>query len=164
MHGGPDVLDLSYMSQHEELRHMELFLGNKASLNLLADQLNGIDRIKRDFRVLKFASNGIRTLESFTKLFGFKIRILDLRHNQIPSVQEFHFLKHLDIEEIYLAGNDCVKIAQYRDKIFAIVDSLQVIDGQRKLTPASSNMIASLEALKKPKFKTGNGLGECLLY
>lgn len=139
---------------------MELFLGNKALLNLLADQLNGIERLKKDFHVLKFASNGIRTLESFTKLFGFKIRILDLRHNQISSVQEFHYVKHLEIEEIYLAGNDkIVKLPNYREKIFSIVDSLKVIDGQQKI-PSSFSFVASLEALKKPKFKVPNGAGE----
>lgn len=135
---------------------MDLTLSNKACINLLFNELNGIDRLKRDFRVLKFASNEIRSLEPFTKLFGFKIQNLDLRDNKIQKLEEFHFLSHIEIEGIFISGNDCVKFPNCRDKIFEIVQSLKFIDGQER-SMAKSSFIASLESSKKLKFKSGNG-------
>jgi hypothetical protein len=159
LHGGRDVFDLSQFSKHDVFSYLEVRLSNKATLNLLADQLNGIDRLKTEFRTLKFASNGIQTLESFTKLYGFLINVLDLRHNRIASLQEFHFLKHLTIEELYLAGNDCTRIENYRERIFEIVPCLKIVDGQQRASTAaaSTSLMATLETLKKGK--RGNGQG-----
>ena len=70
---------------------------------------------------------------------------------------EFFSLKHLEIEEIYLAGNEVATYANYRDKIFEIMSSLKIIDGQSKISPG---VAAKLEVFKKTVAKS-NSLGNC---
>lgn len=162
LHGGLDVLDLTQLSQHEELNSIELRLSNKAILGLLTDQLNGVQRLKTDFHVFKLANNGIRTLEKFINLYGFSINVIDLRHNQIVDVVEFFSLKHLEIEEIYLAGNEVATYGNYRDKIFDIMHSLKIVDGQSKIAPETA---AKLEAFKKSvaSVAKSNSLGKIIV-
>lgn len=127
--GGEDKhLDLSNFSEIMLTKGVTYSLSNKACCDFLFDQINGIDQLKADYRVFRIASNGMRTLESFTKLYGFVINFLDLRNNEIINVNEFHFMKHLDIKELILDGNVCTGLPNYRDKIREIIPSVVRID------------------------------------
>lgn len=152
MHGGDDVLDLSQLSDNFALADITIDLGNKAVMTFVFDQLNGIEVLKTQFRIFKFENNNIRTLEPFTKLFGFNITKLDLRHNRIKSIEEFHFLKHLKIDELYLNGNEVAKYF-YRDRIQEILTSVVSIDGQ-KSGSASSPTAAPVFKLEFPASTT----------
>lgn len=126
-----DVFDFSDYSKNPALEDVEISLGNKACMTFVFDQINGSNKLKSNFRVFKFQRNNITTLEPFTKLFDFNIKTLDLRHNRISSIQEFHFLKHLKIEELYLNGNSCSTSAFYRERIQEIIPSVVTIDGMQ---------------------------------
>lgn len=128
LYGGTDKLNLDRFGEHPLLRDVVICLGNKYCLNLLCDHMNGITKLKEQFRIFRLADNDINTLEPFEKLFGLTISKLDLRNNKIANITQFQHLQKLQIEELYLSGNECVKIPDYAKKIRDIIPSLKKID------------------------------------
>lgn len=155
LHGDNQCLDLSHYADILGLNKLTISLSNMACLNLLCDQINSIERIKTHSAILKFANNDIQTLEPFTKFYGFKIAQLDLRANRIAKLEEFHYLKHLDIQELLLAGNACTKLKFYKERIQEIIPTVQKIDGQQ-FNPASNLDVKKIQKA----FKIGNGSGK----
>lgn len=172
--GGSDVLDLEDLGKNKVFKGIDISLRNKACLNLLCDQLNGIEKLKAEFHIFKLAGNEIQSLDPFRKLYNFHITKLDLRHNQINYIADFRNIAHLEIEELFLSGNDCTKVTDYREKIFSIVPYLKRIDGMVRLSKVSSEPSSSVFSLLpsalstpldvKPKntkiFNSSNGTGK----
>lgn len=149
---GDDVLDLSHFGQSMSYKDINATLGNKGIFNLLCDQINGINKLKEKCRNFKFSYNKIQSLESFTKLFGFTMNVLVLTDNKIPNPQDFHYLKHLEVKKLFMGGNECANLPNYRERIHEIVSSLTEID-ERSL---DGNVIIP-DVKKKPRFGCGIG-------
>lgn len=155
IYGSVDVLDFSDYKGHH--RDLIVSLSNAACFNLLCDQINGIAKLKKDFHVFKFGGNNIRTLEPFRKLYGFKIRILDLSNNAISNLNEFQHLNHLSVERLYVTGNECANILIYQQRIHEILPIVAVIDGLdfAGATSAPKKPVKQAKAV----FIAGNGRG-----
>lgn len=163
--GGIDVLDLSDFGSLMELKGVSMCLGNKACLSLLCDQINSIDKIRQQFRVFKFCNNGIKSLESFTKLNKMQIQLLDLSDNLIPRHDELFFVKHLVVKELKITGNPCTKTPFAANLIHGILTSTTAIDDKvfaAQTIPKSSTSTSTQSTSQdnKKKLFGGNGAGE----
>lgn len=156
-------IDLSNFRDLMLAKGITFSLSSKGCLNLLFDQISGIEQLKTSFNVFHFANNRIRTLEPFAKLFGFVMECLDLRNNEISGTSEFKFLKHLEIRQLMLEGNFCTKLPKYRDKILEISPTLAAIDFDLKLVAAAEcNQQPTIFGKGANKFR--NGIGESLIF
>ena len=159
MNNDEHILDLSNFTDILESKDIIFSLSNKRCFIILCDQLNGIQKLKESFRVFKFANNNICSLEPLTKLYGFKIDVLDLSNNRIP-IQDLELLKCFEIKQLYLAGNEGINLQFFRHKIFGLLPTLVAIDDVPiDAFPSQPVLVEIKKATLKPKFRSGNGAG-----
>lgn len=165
-YGGKDVLNMSKFGEELMQFDIHISLANKAIVALIFEQLNGIEILKREFRVFRFSENHINDLQPFSRLFGFSMSILDLSNNDLDSTAQFMELKNIQIKELTLKGNPCNAIRNYEGKIYVALPSLMTIDGKPMNVQASTPPIKLPEIVQpvaKPnQIRMLGGAGECI--
>lgn len=124
----PTVLDLSYVSNHRELIDVKFSLRNKGCFEVLCERLNAVLKVQRNIKYVNLSTNEISQLEPMSKLSGSTVIVLDLRYNKIHSIEEFHHLKNLNVQEIFLIGNPVANTSMYMEHMRAILPTLKTID------------------------------------
>lgn len=163
MNSDEHTLDLSNFTDILESKDILFSLSNKRCFKILCDQLNGFYKLKESFRVFKFANNNICSLEPLSKLYGFKIDVLDLSKNRIP-IQDLEYLKGFDIKQLYLAENEGINLQYFRHKICGMLPTLVAIDGVSiDAFPSQPLLVEVKKTTAKPKFRSGNGAGIYLI-
>lgn len=131
-YGGEDVFDLSSFSSLMAEHDIEVTLKNKPAMLSVFNQINGIEILKDKFHIFKFARNGISSVEAMGRLYGFALaqpwRILDLSENNLDSVHVLKDLKHINIKELILSGNEVTKLSSYRERIRNILPNVESVD------------------------------------
>lgn len=126
----PAVADLGHIWSDQELVDVKLTLSNKGCFDLLCHQLNLSRNKLQNIKLLNLASNEITNLKPLSKLCGFSLFAIDLCFNKISELDNFQYLKTLNLQELFLNGNPVTNVPMFMEKIKEILPTLKKIDGQ----------------------------------
>jgi Leucine-rich repeat (LRR) protein len=124
----PLVMDISHLASRGDLNDMKFFLGNKGCLQMLCSQINESQSFFQNVQALYLVSNEITSLEPFKVLKNPNLRVINLQFNKIESIEEFSYLNHLKINELFVIGNPVIRTSQFMDKIKMILPNLKKVD------------------------------------
>ena len=124
------VANLSRITSHHELADMILTLSNKGCFDLFCLRLNVARNILKNIKTLNLSCNDIQSLEPMSKLINYSFYAIDFRYNKISSIENFCFLKSLNLQELVLIGNPVTEEPMYMEKIKEILPTLKKIDGR----------------------------------
>lgn len=89
----PYELKLSQVTRHPLLTDMKFSLSNKACLSLLIEQMQHVWSLLERVKNIDLSNNGIEHLEPLADLQGWRLRVLNIKNNNIVSINEFQALK-----------------------------------------------------------------------
>lgn len=77
------------------------------------------------------SNNHIRLLNPLDVLIGLKIRVLDLRNNEIMSLDDVSTLKHFQLKSLFLDGNGLCNCEEddYVYKVRSLCPTVEILDG-----------------------------------
>lgn len=131
----PSIANLSLISSHQELKDMKFSLNNFGSFFLLCEQVRDMRKLLQEVRTLNLSSNEISRLWPLKSVRGLHLFALDLRFNRIDSIDEFHHIKHFNIQEILLIGNPILDEPMFAEKIKEILPTLKKVDIEPRNLP-----------------------------
>lgn len=120
--------NLDHISGHQHLADVKFTLSNRGCLEILCQRIARVPNLLKNIDSLNLSSNGIATLQPLTRLQDFKFFNIELKSNNISSIAEFNFIKHLNVREISIIGNSVSDEPQLGEKLGAILPTLKKID------------------------------------
>jgi hypothetical protein len=106
-------------------------LKNVKNLNLWGQGLSDISVLQQmvNVEVVSMSVNDINSLKDFEHCF--KLSELYLRKNNIGDLTEVAYLKDLpSLKVLWLCGNPCADVDDYRLKVLSVLDRLEKLDDQ----------------------------------
>lgn len=133
--------NLSRLSEHHLLADVKFLLSNKMCFTMLCEELRKAKCTLFNVRVINLMANEISSLEPMAMLDGLGINCFDLRQNKIASVEEFHFMKALKVQELQILGNSVVRETNFSESIKSILKALKTIDSNEAHVIAPSKLL-----------------------
>lgn len=128
----PSVLDLSFIRNNNQLSDLTLNLSHGKVLAQFLRELDKLAICNRQIRSIDkliMSNNEIKSLKPFEAIEEFSLLELDLQFNLIEDIHEFHHIKRLRINKLYLIGNSITKTSNIESILMSVLPSIRWTDG-----------------------------------
>ncbi|XP_058058701.1 nuclear RNA export factor 2 [Anopheles bellator] len=130
LYGELNVLNLDSFASHSSLEEIEVWLGNRAQLEMLCSAVaNALSTMKR-INTLKLSNNRILHVTPLCalKVKGMQLVSLNLRGNRIRHPSSLRTLKDVKLLELYVEGNPLTDVPDYQDILCGFFPTLVKLD------------------------------------
>ena len=111
----------------EKIEDMSILCMNNCNLKTLANFPNLENIIRLELSSNPFPASDLVHLNKLKDL-----QSLSINDNNIKSIDDLKVLKDLSIAQLDLTGTELAKQDNYRDKVFELLDELQILDNKDK--------------------------------